>query len=293
MSHTILVTGATGTVGSEVVKALANRGLSVRAGVHSIIKGDRLKQLNPEVQLVEIEYTRPETLHVALTGVSRVFLATPFSEDQVDIGKRVIDAAKQAGVEQIVRLSVVGADAKPGIQLGRWHREVEEYLEQSGLAYTLLRPGGFMQNFLHYNADSIRQQGQLDLPIGEGKVSYIDVRDIAAVAAAVLSAEGTEHYGQAYTLTGPAAVSGAEVAAAIGQATGRAVSYVDQPEEAAAQGLAQAPSWLRDSMLELNRLYKAGYAAAISPTVEQLTGCPARSIEQFAHDFHQQFQPVS
>jgi uncharacterized protein YbjT (DUF2867 family) len=293
MSHTILVTGATGTVGSEVVKALANRGLTVRAGVHSIIKGDRLKQLNPEVQLVEIEYARPETLHVALTGVSRVFMVTPFSDDQVEIGKRIIDAAKQAGVEQIVRLSVVGAEAKPGIQLGRWHREVEEYLEQSGLAYTLLRPGGFMQNFLHYNGDSIRQEGRLYLPIGEGQVNYIDVRDIAAVAATVLSATGSEHYGQAYTLTGPAAVSGTDVAAAIGQATGHPVSYVDVPEEAAAQAMAAAPAWLRDSMLELNRLYKAGHAAGTSPAVEQLTACPPRSISQFAQDFHQQFQPVA
>ncbi|RYU77933.1 SDR family oxidoreductase [Hymenobacter persicinus] len=291
MAQTILVTGATGTVGAEVVKALGNRGLKVRAGVHSLIKGERLKQLNPDVQLVEMDFAKPETLHVALTGVDRVFLITPFSEDQVELAKRLIDAAKQAGVQQVVRLSAAGAEAEPGIQLGRWHREIERYLEQSGLAYTILRPGGFMQNFFNYSGESIRQEGKLYLPLGEGKVSYIDARDIAATAAAVLSAPGTEHYGQAYTLTGPAAISGHEVAAAIGQATGRPVSYVDLPEEAAAQSMAAAPAWQRDSMLELQRLYKAGYAAGVSTAVEVFTNCPPRSIEQFAKDYQQQFQP--
>ncbi|WP_345072421.1 SDR family oxidoreductase [Hymenobacter fastidiosus] len=290
MSHTILVTGATGTVGSELVKALTNRGLTVRAGVHSLIKGERLRQLDPGVQLVEIEYSRPESLRVALTGVDRMFMITPFSEDQVEIGKRLVDAARQAGVQQVVKLSAAGAEAEPGIQLGRWHREVEQYLEQSGLAYTLLRPGGFMQNFLNYNGDSIRREGQFYMPVGAGQVSYIDVRDIAAAAAAILSAPDSAHYGQAYTLTGPAAVSGHDVAAALSQATGRAISYVDVPEEAAAQAMAQAPAWLRESMLELQRLYKAGYAAGVTPTVEQLTSCPARTIEQFAKDYRQQFQ---
>jgi len=293
MSHTVLVTGATGTVGSELVKELANRGLTVRAGVHSIIKGDRLKQLSPEVQLVEIDFARPETLHVALTGVERVFLITPFTEDQVDVGKRLIDAAKQAGVQQLVKLSAAGADAEPGIQLGRWHREVEQHLEQSGLAYAILRPNGFMQNFINHSGDAIRQEGKLYLPLGESKVSYVDARDIAAVAGAVLSAPIADHHGRAYTITGPAAVGGAEVAAALTQTTGRPVSYVDVSEEAAAQSMAAAPAWMRDSMLELQRLYKAGHAAGVAPTVEQLTNCPARSINQFAQDFHQQFRPAS
>jgi uncharacterized protein YbjT (DUF2867 family) len=293
MSHTILVTGATGTVGSELVKALANRGLTVRAGVHSIIKGDRLRQLNPEVQLVEIDFSRPETLHVALTGVTRLFMITPFSDDQVDIGKRIVDAAKQAGVQQVVKLSAAGAEVEPGIQLGRWHREVEKYLEASGLPATMLRPSGFMQNFLHYNADAIRAEGRLYLPLGEGKVSYIDARDIAATAAAILSSPVADHQGRAYHLSGPAAVGGAEVAAALSEATGCPISYVDVPEDTAAQGLAQAPAWLRDSMLELQRLYKAGHATQVSPVVEQLTHCPPRSIRQFAQDYAAQFQPAT
>ncbi|MCB2407259.1 SDR family oxidoreductase [Hymenobacter lucidus] len=290
MSTTILVTGATGTVGTELIKALSNRGLTVRAGVHSIIKGDRLRQLNPDVQLVEIDYSKPETLHVALTGVDRLFLLTPFSEDQVAIGKRVIDAARQAGVQHIVRLSVAGADAEPGIQLGRWHREVEQYLEQSGVPYTILRPGSFMQNFANYNADAICHEGKLYMPLGEGKVSYIDVRDIAATAAHILSADTHAHQDKIYDLSGPQALSTAEVAAAIGQATGQPVTYVDVPEEAARQAMGQAPAWMSDAMMELYRISKAGYTAGTTTTVEEITGCAPRTIEQFAHDYSNRFK---
>ncbi|TGE14681.1 SDR family oxidoreductase [Hymenobacter elongatus] len=287
MSNTILVTGATGTVGTESIKALSNRGLTVRAGVHSLIKGDRLKQLNPDVQLVELDYDKPQTLQVALTGVNRLFLITPFTEDQVAIGQRVIDAAKQAGVQHIVRLSVAGAAVEPGIQLGRWHREVEKYLEQSGIPFTHLRPGSFMQNFVNYNADSICQEGKIYMPLGEAKVSYIDARDIAATAAQILSADTTEHHGKAYELSGPQALGIAEAAAAIGQATGQPVHYVDVPEETARQAMDKAPTWMRDAMLELYRLSKAGYTANITTTVEDITGCAPHTFEQFAqHNSH-------
>jgi uncharacterized protein YbjT (DUF2867 family) len=290
MSHTILVTGATGTVGSELVLALANRGVTVRAGVHSIIKGDRFSHITSGVQLVEMDFHKPSTLRVALTGVGRVFMVTPFTEDQVAISKQFIDIAQQAGVQQIVRLSAAGAEAEPGIQLGRWHREVEQYLEQSGIAYTILRPSSFMQNFVEQYSDSIRHEGKFYLPLGEGKVSYIDIRDIAAVAATILTAEIQQHNGRAYTLTGPAALSGQEVADAISRATGRSVQYVDVPEAAARQAMAQLPAWMTDALLELHAISKAGYAAGISTAVQDITGHPPHTIDQFAHDCRYHFQ---
>lgn len=294
MSHTILVTGATGTVGSEVVKALANCGVTVRAGVHSLVKGERLKKLNPEVQLVELDFDRPQTLAVAFTGVEKVFLLTPFTEQQVAEAKRLIDAARTAGVRHIVKLSAAGAEQEPGIQLGRWHREVEHYLEQSGLAYTLLRPTAFMQNFTQYYSAPIRQEGRFYMPLGDGKVSYVDARDIASVAATVLTDESEQHYGKAYTLTGPEAVGGNEAAQALSEATGRPVQYVDVPEDAARQAMlaSHMPTWMTDALLELHAISKAGYAAGTTTTVQDITGRPPHTFQQFAHDCRQQFMPA-
>jgi uncharacterized protein YbjT (DUF2867 family) len=293
MSDTILVTGATGTVSSEVVKALAGRGLTVRAGVRSVSKVAELQGLGPDVQPIELDYTRPETVQAAFAGVHWVFLLTPFTGNQVEVGKQLVDAARQAGVQQVVLLSGSGADSQPGTQINHWHRAVEVYLEQSGLPFTVLRPSGFMQNFLTYNGDSIRQENKFDLAIGDGQVNYIDVRDIAAVVATVLTAPVAAHQGQIYTLTGPAAVSSEEVAAALSETTGRAISYVAVPEEAAAQAMAQAPDWMRNGLLELYRLYRNGGANWVTSTVQEITQRPPHSIGQFAHDYRQQFAAAS
>lgn len=282
MPETILVTGATGTVGSALVRALSNRDVCVRAGVHSIIKGDRLRHLNPDVQLVELDFARPDTLTVALTGADRAFLITPFSEDQVEASQRFIDAARAAGVRQVVRLSAMGAEAEPGIQLGRWHRAAEQYLAQSGLSYVVLRPNSFMQNFITYQGQSIREQGAIYQPLDDARLSYIDVFDVAEVAAAVLTADVAQHHGRAYSLTGPAAVSNHEVAAAIGQAAGRPVQYVPVPEESARQAMQGAPQWMIDCLMELNAVGRAGHAATVSPDVEHITGRPPRSVQEFA-----------
>lgn len=291
MSETILITGATGTVGTEVVKALATTENRVRAGVHSVIKGDRFK-IFPEVETVEIDFNRPESLKVAFTGVTKVFQITPFTPEQVSIGKQLIDAAKEVGVKQVVRLSASGANAEPGIQMGRWHREVEIYLENSGIPYTILRPTSFMQNFINYQGHSIQQEGKIYQPLGEGQAAYIDVRDIAGVARVVLTEPG--HTGQAYELTGPEALSVTEVAAILSAATGRTISYVDVPEEAARQAMRSLhlPDWMIDGMMELNGIIKAGYAAHITNTVQQLTGQSPRTFAEFARDYAASFAPA-
>lgn len=291
MHETILITGATGTVGSEVVKDLAATNVKVRAGVHSIIKGDRFRVF-PDVDTVEIDFARPETLKAAYTGVTRVFQITPFTQDQVEIGKKLIDAAKDAGVQHIVKLSASGADAKPGIQLGRWHRDVEKHLESSGVNYTLLRPTSFMQNFVNYQGYTIQHESKIYMPLGEGQVSYIDARDIAAVARVVLTESG--HEGKAYELTGPAALSVAEVAAIIAKITSRTVTYIDVPEAAARQAMSgmHMPGWMIDAMMELNAINKAGYAANVTDTVKQITGQPARSFADFAQDYAACFAPA-
>lgn len=283
MQETILVTGATGTVGREAIKQLALLDVKVRAGVHSIIKGENLKRL-PGVEVVEMEFERPDSLKAAFTHADRLFLITPFTLDQVQQAKTLVDEAKAAGVKHIVRLSVLGADAEPGIQLSRWHREVEEYIEQSSIAYTHVRPAGFMQNFLMF-AESISQDGKVYLPTGGGKVSYMDARDVAAVAVEALT--GTGHEGEVYEITGPEAISHADAADMLSEATGKQIDYVDVPEEAAREALLskQIPEQLVDAMLELYSLYKADGASDVNNTVRQLIGREPHSFRQFANDY--------
>ncbi|MEP7123816.1 MAG: SDR family oxidoreductase [Byssovorax sp.] len=281
MASTILVTGATGTIGSEVVKALAAKpGVTVRVAVRSAAKAEKL--LGANVVPVDFDYEKPDTIAAAVKGADRVFLLTPFAENQVELGKLLIDAAKAAGVKHIVKLSAIGANIEPGIQLGRWHRATEKNIEASGIAYTFLRPANFMDNFIHYYPPG--GDGNIYLPLGTGACSYIDSRDIAAVAAAVLTEEG--HYGKAYDLTGPEAVTTAEAASAIGAVSGRDVHYVDVPDAAASKAMTdmQMPGWMVEAMMELHGIVKAGYASAISPLVEQLTGKAPRSFAEFARD---------
>lgn len=162
MHTTILVTGATGTVGREVVKQLSmlDGDIRVRAGVHSVIKGENLKRL-PDVEIVEMDFEEPESLHAAFTHADKVFMITPFAHDQVEMAKTLVDEAKKAGVKHIVKLSALGAEAEPGIQMGRWHREIEKYVENSGISYTFLRPASFMQNYINYNAESVEKEGEI------------------------------------------------------------------------------------------------------------------------------------
>lgn len=288
MASTILVTGATGTVGSEVVKALAAKpGVTVRVAVRSAAKAEKLAGAN--VVAVDFDYAKPETIAAAVKGADRVFLLTPFTEDQVELGKALIDAAKAAGVKHIVKLSAIGADIEPGIQLGRWHRAIEKLIEGSGVSYTFLRPANFMDNFINFSPPG--PDGTIYLPLGTAGVSYIDARDIGAVAAAVLTEES--HYGKAYDLTGPEAVTMAEVAKAIGEASGREVHYVDVPEEAAKKAMLDMhlPAWMVDAMMELHGICKAGYAGGVSPLVEKITGHAPRSFAQFTRDHADAWKP--
>jgi uncharacterized protein YbjT (DUF2867 family) len=281
MSNTILVTGATGTIGSRVVKELAGKpDVAVRVAVRSAEKAKALAAAN--VTPVDFDYSKPETLEAAVKGVDRIFLLTPVTPDQVALGKRLIDAAKAAGVRHIVKLSALGVEAEPGIQLGRWHRELERYIEASGLAYTFLRPGNFMDNFIKFYPPG--PDGNIYLPFGNGAVGWVDGDDIAAVAAAALTSDA--HANKAYDLTGPEALTVAQVAGILSEAAGRPVRYVDVPEEAAKKALTdyQMPGWMVDAMMELYSISKAGYTASVTPAVQEILGRPPRSFAEFARD---------
>jgi len=290
MHTTILITGATGTVGKEVVKQLSmlNEDVRIRAGVHSVIKGENLKRL-PGVEIVEMEFDEQDSLLAAFTHVDKLFLITPFTENQVEMATTLVDAARRAGVKHIVKLSAMGAHAQPGIQLGRWHRRIEQYIEKSGVPYTLLRPSSFMQNLVHYNAESIKNEGKFYQPTGEGKIAYIDVRDIAAAGVAALT--GTGHEGKVYELTGPEALSNQQVAAIFSEVLGKQVEFVDIPDAVAREAmLAQhTPEWMADALLELYGLYRKGYSNKVYDTMQGVTGRAPHSFREFVQDYKECF----
>jgi uncharacterized protein YbjT (DUF2867 family) len=273
----ILVTGASGNIGSELVKELSRRGEKFRAAYTSKEKAERAR--TAAVEPVVVDFGKPESLASALAGVDRLFLlsANPPSESPV------VRAAKAAGVGRIVKLSVFDAPAE-SFGFGRAHRAVEKEIEASGIDWTFLRPNGFMQNLANQQAASIKAQGAFYFPAADTRISHVDVRDIARVAAAVLTSSG--HSGKAYELTGPEALTYGEMAATLTRVLGKPVSYVaisDDDFRKAMAGMG-APAPLVEALVDLFAFYKRGAAARISPDVANVTGQKAGSFEQYARE---------
>lgn len=282
----ILVTGATGHVGSELVRLLAEAGVPARALVHSQDKAATIQRLGLETAVGDFE--QPDTLDAAMAGCDRLFLLSPPNPRQPEQEQHVIDAARRAGVAHVVKLSVQGADPDAGLLFGRWHGQIERCLAESGPAHTVLRPNYFMQNFL-MSAQSVVDQGVLYGMTGDGRVSYIDTRDIAAVAAHVLTTVG--HQGAQYTLTGPEALTATEVAERLSAATDREVHYVDVGPDGFRQAMAAAglPDWLVGALVDGNMLLAAGHGGQVTDEVARVIGRPPRTFARFATDHRVSF----
>jgi uncharacterized protein YbjT (DUF2867 family) len=279
MAKTILVTGATGTVGGDVLRSLAgHKDIHIRAAVRDKEKSAALAGRN--VELVWFDYTKPETLGTASRGADAVFLVPPFSPDNVAESIEFLEAAVESGVKHVVKLSVIRSLGDTTV--GKWHAAIDEALKKSGIAWTILLPGGFMQNFVHGSAP--RPDGNMYLPVGSARAAYIDTRDIAAVAVKALTEPG--HEGKEYTLTGPADLSYTEMAAIMTEAAGRQIRFIDVPPEAARQGMLSAhmPEWMVDVILEINAWAKASKGAEITTTVKEVLGRPAHTFRDFARD---------
>ncbi len=274
----ILVTGATGTTGSEVVRQLAAAGVPVRAFVRDAGKAASLRL--PGVEIAVGDLDRPETLVPALDGVDRLFLLTSVDPRQVEQQGHAVDAAQRAGVRHVVKLSVLGAGLDASQSIARWHGQTEKQIEKSGMAWTHLRPHYFMQNTLGFAA-SIAARGALHAPMRDGRIGLVDTRDIAAVAACVLTRSG--HEGKVYDITGPEALSFHDIAARIGEVTGREVAYVDvSPSDAEKWFVAGGmPVWLADALVGFFGIFAAGHASATTRVIEDVTGTPARTFAQF------------
>ena len=287
----ILVTGATGTVGRELVRELSGQGATFRAMVRKVADRDALERIG--VVAVMADYREADRLAAAMDGVEQVYLIGPADPPHVSQEGAVLDAARQAGVRHIVKQSAMAAHDMSACAFKRWNGMVERQLMQSGLAYTILRPTGFMQNFVNYDAVRIAADAAVRAPLRDARVSWIDVRDIAAAAAAVLGEEG--HDGRVYDLSGPEALSHHDVAAKLSAATGREIRYEPLSDaewfrQMCSRGLPRAAA---RSMLSLYQAYREADPGPVTGWVEILTGRSPRDFDAFVREHADRFKSLT
>ena len=279
----ILITGATGHVGKELVPHLLNAGQSIRV----LVRDERkVAHLDRRVERAAGDLNDPVSLSPAMRGVERIFLVT--FETQQDIN--VLEAAKRAGVRRIVKLSTLEATDHM-IQVGRWHYEREELIRASGLDWTFLRPGMFMSNTIEWWAETIKGQGSVYFPGGKrGKVAPVVPGDVATVAALALTQPG--HNRQAYELTGPELFTIGEMVQIISHVLGRPIQYVDIPPLAAKLFMLKSgmDKVLVDALMEMLAMLRKNQGAICTETVEQVTRRLPRTFEAWCREHIKAFQ---
>lgn len=276
----ILVTGATGLNGKELLRRLSASGVAVRALARNPARAEAIAAL-PHVEIVQGDMARPETLTAALHGVDHAMLISSSDPVMLDVQSNFIDAARKAGVKHVVKLSGIMPDLDSAFRFARMHGEIEKRLEASGMAFTHLRAGEFMPAYFR-QAPNIAAKGAMFLPMEDAKIASIDVGDIAEIAAKVLTGSG--HEGKVYPLTGPEALTMTEVAAKLSAATGKTIRYVNVPPEDArkAQLAAGMPPYLADALFELFAGRRNGKESKVWPDAATLLGRRPTSFDQFA-----------
>lgn len=285
----ILVTGSTGTIGQAVVHALLGRAVPIRCLTRGAERARSL--LGSDVEVVVGALEDEASLRSAMAGVEEVFVLSPIHPNLARWEGNVVAAAQTCGVGHIVKLSTAGVDwvgrAGPVPTLWALHRQSEEQIEQSGLRFTHLRPDACMQNILMFAAAIAT--GVYPAPTGEGRRAWVDVRDVAAVAAVVLTEPG--HDNRSYELTGPEALSDDDVAANISTITGRGVKHVNPPIDVARKNMVERgmPVGIANMLAEVMVAIAAGRAGKVSSTVAEITGQAPRSFDAFITEFQSNF----
>jgi uncharacterized protein YbjT (DUF2867 family) len=278
MAAEILITGATGNTGFPLVMHLASEGVPVRALIHSPSKKSLVEQKN--VEIIVGDFAIAGLVERALEGISRAYLVSPESPDQIKYQINFVNSAKIMGIKHLVKLSALGTAPDSPVAVHRWHAEIEEHIRQSGINYTFLHPHFFMENLMSYSR-SVIKEGALYSPLGETKVSMVSVEDIAVAAAVVLTDGG--HVEKTYNLTGPEALNFAEIAGVLGEVIGKRIKYVHVPYQTAKAGMVKSgmPSWLAEDMVSLMQSWSNGKGSMVSNYVERLTGERPISFKEF------------
>lgn len=282
----ILVTGAHGNNGRELIPLL----LRLRAPVRAMVRREPgpLDQKRSGLEYLLADFDDPASLDRALDGVDRAFLVTNSSERAEEQQLRFVERARAACLQRIVYLSQLRAAAESPVRFLRYHAVVEDAISDSGIAFTHLRPNLYMQGLLGFRRP-IQTEGRFAAPAGDARVSIVDVRDIAAVAAVALTQDG--HQGRIYDLTGPEALTHAQMASQLSEALGKPVSFADVPEQSMRELLRtlHVSGWQADGLIEDYAHYRRGEASQVSTAVQDVTGRPPHSFRAFARDYRQAF----
>ncbi len=275
-SSKILVIGATGNVGTEVVTLLIQAGQPVVAAVRNIEKARQL--LGNEIEYTLFDFKQPQTYQTAFNGIKKLFLVRP--PDISDVEKYVtpaIQAAKQAGVEHVVFLSLLGAEKNTIVP----HYKIEQALIQVGIDWTFLRASFFMQNLNTTHLEEIKERNEIFIPAGKGKTSFIDVADIAAVAVKALTEEGHRH--KAYPLTGSEALDYFEVAQQLSEELGRPIHYAKPSAISFGWRMfrRKMPLPFIVVMIAIYTTARLGRAGTVTPDTERLLGRPPITLRQY------------
>ncbi len=283
----ILITGATGSIGSELVKQLSAKNISFRAMVRAKDKATDLAA-STGAQVIEGDFNDTPSIEKALEGIERAFLLTNSTDQAEKQQIAFVDAAAKAGVKHIVKQSQWAADKNSPVRFLRYHAAVENKIKESGIAYTFLRPNLFMQGLLSFK-QTIKEQGEFFAAIGEAKISIVDVRDIAAVALEALTTEG--HENKIYNITGPEALTHQQMALYLSEALGKPIRFTDVPPDAMLQGLlaAHLPQWMAEGLIEDYAHYARGEASVIANDIANVTGKSPFDFKTFANDYKNAF----
>ncbi len=272
----ILILGASGNVGSALVQQLTAAG-------ETVVRATSKKE-NLQADQVHYDIAQNVGLEAALEGVDRAFVLMPPGYTNQDVlAAPLFAAARERGLKKVVFMTAMGANADPNAPM----RKAEIALEQSGIPYNIIRPNWFMQNFNSFWIQGILEQGKIFLPVGDAKGSFIDARDIASVAATLLTSDTFAN--RDFDLTGAESLDHHEVAAILSEVTGKTITYQEVSPEAMRSNLLAAglPADYSEFLLLILSFFKLGYSAAVLPTVEEITGKAPISFRQYAQDYRQ------
>ncbi len=278
----ILILGATGNTGSEVVNQLKSAQIPFSIMARSASAAEKLSLDTEQVRLGTFDDV--DAMTKAMHGIKKIYVAMPAHPNNLVWTENVVAAAQAANVEHIVKLSGMGAKEDAGSEIIRTHVKTDDIVKASGINYTIVQPNSFFQN-LYGSLSTINSMGQFFLPLAQAKQSVIDIRDVAAVVIESLTKPG--HENQTYLISGPEALTFAEQAQILSEAANKTIEYVAVPKEATESALKEAgmDEWSAEKLAEILAWFGEGHYTEVTDTVEKVTGKKARTFQDFAIEF--------